>query len=68
MGYFMDTFAISPTSPSNIKGTDNAGKQYTFEWEQDFLWDGVYTFRVQADNDARLYFDNKPITDVRILT
>tara|TARA_B100000131_G_scaffold232060_1_gene223874 strand:- start:1424 stop:6634 length:5211 start_codon:yes stop_codon:yes gene_type:complete len=65
-GTFMDTFAISPTSPSNIKGTDNAGKQYTFEWEQDFLWDGVYTFRVQADNDARLYFDNKPITDVRI--
>ena len=30
-GTFMDTFAISPTSPSNIKGTDNAGIQYTFE-------------------------------------
>ena len=63
---FMDDNAISPVPPSNGKGTDMAGKTYTFEWEEDFPWEGEYRFRVQADNDARLYIDNKPLTDVRI--
>ena len=63
---FMNSNAISPVPPSNGKGTDMAGKTYTFEWEEDFPWEGEYRFRVQADNDARLYIDNKPLTDVRI--
>ena len=61
-GEFMDNFAISPTPPSNVKGSDMAGKTYTFEWQEDFPWEGEYTFRVQADNDAKLYFDNEPLT------
>ena len=65
-GGFMDDNAVSPVPPSNAKGTDMAGKTYTFEWEEDFPWEGEYKFRVQADNDARLYLDNKPLTDVRI--
>ena len=63
---FMNSNAVSPVPPSNAKGTDMAGKTYTFEWEEDFPWEGEYKFRVQADNDARLYLDNKPLTDVRI--
>ena len=65
---FMNSFAISPVPPSNVKGTDMAGKTYTFEWQEDFPWEGEYTFRVQADNDARLYFDNEPLSkgDVKI--
>ena len=65
-GDFMGDNAVSPVPPSNAKGTDMAGKTYTFEWEEDFPWEGEYRFRVQADNDARLYIDNKPLTDVRI--
>jgi len=65
-GDFMANLAISPVPPSNVKGTDFAGKTYTFEWEEDFPFEGEYRFRVQADNDARLYIDNAPVTDVRI--
>ena len=63
---FMNKYAISPVPPSNGKGTDMAGKTYTLEWEEEFPWEGQYRFKVQADNDARLYLDNKPLTDVRI--
>ena len=28
---FMNQYAISPTAPSNVAGSDNAGKNYTFE-------------------------------------
>ena len=58
---FMNRFAISPISPSNVKGSDMAAKPYTFEWEEDFLWDGDYVFRVQADNEAVLSLDSKVI-------
>jgi len=65
---FMNRFAISPVPPSNVKGTDMAGKTYTFEWQEEFPWPGEYTFRVQADNDAKLYLDNQPLDegDVKI--
>jgi len=59
---FLNSFGISPVPPSNVKGTDMAGKTYTFEWQENFPWEGEYTFRVQADNDARLYFDNEPMS------
>tara|TARA_B100000287_G_scaffold338411_1_gene324439 strand:- start:3459 stop:9152 length:5694 start_codon:yes stop_codon:yes gene_type:complete len=63
---FMNSNAISPVPSSNAKGTDFAGKTYTMEWEEDFPFEGEYRFRVQADNDARLYIDNAPVTDIRI--
>ena len=59
---FLNAFGISPVPPSNVKGTDMAGKTYTFEWQEEFPWEGEYTFRVQADNDAKLYFDNEPMS------
>lgn len=30
---FMNTYAISPTAPSNVPGTDFAGTLFTFEWD-----------------------------------
>jgi hypothetical protein len=59
---FMNAFAISPVSPSNVKGSDMAGKTYTFEWQENFPWEGDYIFRVQADNDAKLYINNEPVS------
>ena len=61
---FMNNHAISPVPPSNVKGSDNAGKTYTFEWEEDFPFDGDYIFRGQNDNVAKLYIDNDPIADL----
>ena len=59
---FLNAFGISPVSPSNVKGTDMAGKTYTFEWQENFPWEGEYTFRVQADNEAQLYLNNEPLS------
>ena len=46
---FMNKYAISPTPPSNVRASDNAGKSYSLEWEEEFPWDGEYIFNVQAD-------------------
>ncbi len=61
---FMNSYAISPVPPSNVKGSDNAGKTYTFEWEEDFPFDGDYVFRGQCDNVGKLYINNDPIVDL----
>ena len=60
---FMDTYAISPVPPSNVKGSDHSGKWYTFEWNVDFPYDGEYVFHTARDNKSRLYIDNVPFTD-----
>ena len=60
---FMNQFAISPIPPSNVPGSDNAGKIYTFEWEEEFPYEGDYIFNVQCDNDAYLFIDNDPVSD-----
>jgi hypothetical protein len=58
---FMNTYAISPKPPSNVKGSDFAGKWFTFEWNVDFPYDGEYVFRGARDNKAFLWMDNQKI-------
>jgi ribosomal protein L31E len=62
---FMNTYAISPVSPSNVRGTDYAGKVFTFEWTQEFPTDGEYIFRGLCDNSAQLYVNGSKISDLR---
>jgi hypothetical protein len=58
---FMNKYAISPTSPSNIRGSDYSGLGFTFEWTEEFPTDGEYIFRGLVDNNAlvaELYIDD----------
>lgn len=55
---FMNAHAISPVPPSNVPGSDFAGIEHTLEWEENFPYDGDYTFRYAADNVADIYLDN----------
>ena len=65
-GDFMNSYAISPVPPSNVRGSDFAGRLFTFEWTEDFPLDGEYTFRGLCDNKAQLYIDNLKVTDIRV--
>ena len=58
---FMNSYAISPVSPSNVRGSDFAGKLFTFEWTEEFPTDGEYIFRGLCDNNAQLYVNNLKI-------
>ena len=55
---FMNKYGISPQQISNVPATDQSGKTFALEWEEEFPWDGEYIFNVQADNQAHLYIDN----------
>jgi len=56
---FMNTYAISPVSPSSFPGTDYATDLFIFEWEEEFPHDGEYIFRGSADGAIKqLYIDN----------
>lgn len=61
---FMNSYAISPVSPSNVKGSDYAGILFTFEWNQEFPTDGEYIFRGLCDNISQLYLDNEKVADL----
>ena len=61
---FMNSYAISPVSSSNVIGSDFAGILFTYEWTEDFPLDGEYIFRGLCDNQAQLYFDNLKIADL----
>ena len=61
------TYAISPVPPSNVAGSDKAGRTYVFEWEEEIPWDGDYVFNIQADNESHLYIDNDPLGDKILL-
>ena len=61
---FMNSYAVSPVSPSNVKGSDYAGTLFTMEWNVDFPLDGEYIFRGLCDNVAQLYIDNEKIFDL----
>ena len=62
---FMNRYAISPTPPSNVPGTDYAGRVATFIWEEDFPITGDYKFRGMADNIGKIYIDNELILEER---
>jgi hypothetical protein len=60
---FMNSHAISPVPPSNVPGSDFAADLFTFEWEEDFPYDGEYIFRGCGDGAIRdLYIDNDKVT------
>jgi hypothetical protein len=65
---FMNSYAISPVPPSNVRGSDFAGIPFTFEWEEDFPYDGEYIFRGLCDNKAEFYLDNVKIADLKSFT
>ena len=56
---FMNRYAISPTPPSNVSGSDYSGRWATFEWEENFPYTGEYVFRGMADNRSKMYLDNE---------
>ena len=62
---FMNRFAISPVPPSNVPGSDFAGIQYSFIYEENFPYDGEYTFKAMADNVGEVYVDNESIFQFR---
>jgi hypothetical protein len=62
---FMNSYAISPVPPSNVSGSDFAGRIFTFEWEEYFPYDGEYVFRGLCDNLAKLYIDGDLISDLK---
>jgi len=61
---FMNSYAVSPVSPSNVSGSDYAGRVFTFEWEDSFPRDGEYIFRGLCDNKATLYVDGLKLFDL----
>jgi hypothetical protein len=64
---FMNKYAISPTSPSNIRGSDYSGIEFTFSWIEEFPIDGEYIFRGLVDNNAAtadLYIDGIRIGNI----
>lgn len=61
---FMNKYAISPVPPSNVKGSDFAGRWCTFEWEENFPHVGEYIFRGMSDNIGKMYLDNEIIMEV----
>jgi len=62
---FMNDYAISPVSPSNVPGTDFAATPFTMEWDQIFPYDGDYIFRGLCDNIGTLYLDNEKVSDLQ---
>jgi len=65
-GPWMNTYAVSPVPPqwnSDVPGSDYAGGVATMVWEEEFPYDGVYTFKAMADNIAVIYIDNTPILE-----
>lgn len=61
---FMNSYAISPVSPSNVRGSDFAANIFTFEWVENFPLDGEYIFRGLCDNNAQLYIDNIKVANL----
>lgn len=58
---FMDTYAISPVPPSNVRGSDYAGRLFLMNWDVEFPYDGEYKFRGSCDNEAHLYIDQEQV-------
>ena len=63
-GEFQNSYAISPKPKSNVRGSDFAGKWFTFEWDLDVPFDGEYKFRGTRDNRGKLYINNEFVSDL----
>lgn len=63
-GEFMNRYSISPVPVTNRRGSDFAGIPYTFEWEENFPYDGEYVFRGACDNVGQLYLDSSKVMDL----
>ena len=61
---FMNRYSISPVPITNRRGSDFAGIPYTFEWEENFPYDGEYVFKGACDNKGQLYLDNNKVMDL----
>ena len=60
---FMNAYAISPVPPSSVRGSDYATIPFTFEWEENFPYDGEYVFKGCADGAVKdFYLDNEKVT------
>ncbi len=63
-GEFMNQYAVSPVRPSDVRGSDEAGKVFQIEWEENFPISGEYIFRGVCDNVGQLYIDGSLIGDL----
>ena len=61
---FMNNYAVSPELPSNVEGTDRAGKPYSFTYKEFFPHDGKYKFRGAADDIGEVFLDGVSIMDI----
>lgn len=61
---FMNKYAVSPELPSDLEGTDRAGKPYSFIYKEFFPHDGKYKFRGAADNLGEVFLDGVFIMDI----
>ena len=67
-GPWMNSYAVSPVPPqwnSDVPGSDYAGGWATMVWEEEFPYDGIYTFKGMADNIAKIYLDNTQILETK---
>ena len=64
-GEFMNQYAVSPVKPSDVTGSDEAGRIFSMEWELNFPISGEYIFRGVCDNTAQVYIDDKLVGDLK---
>jgi hypothetical protein len=60
---FMNKYAISPVPSSDFPGSDYSGRVFTFEWIEEFPYNGQYTFNGLCDNVAKVYLDESVLVD-----
>ena len=64
-GEFMNQYAVSPVKPSDVIGSDEAGKIFSMEWELNFPISGEYIFRGVCDNTAQVYVDGSLVGNLK---
>jgi hypothetical protein len=64
-GEFMNQYAVSPIRPSDVTGSDEAGKIFSMEWELNFPISGEYIFRGICDNIAQVYVDSSLVGNLK---
>ena len=64
-GEFMNKYAISPVKPSDVTGSDEAGKVFSMEWELNFPVSGEYIFRGVCDNSSKVFIDGSLVGELK---